>query len=63
MATENEAESRQKQQKAVQAVIAEKRAELDRYAAQYQSLERVEAEQRVQLDKMTSATASGSGGK
>lgn len=55
MATENEVDQRSKQQKALQAIVNERRAELDRYTAQYQSLERIEAEQRVLLDKMTSA--------
>jgi intraflagellar transport protein 20 len=52
MAAENEVEQRSRQQRAVQAIISEKRAELDRYTSQFQSLERVEAEQKVVLEKM-----------
>jgi len=54
MAAENEAEQRQKQERALRAVINEKKAELDRYVAQYQSLERIETEQRVLLEKLCS---------
>ena len=53
MAAENEADQRQKQERALRAVINEKKAELDRYAAQAQSLERIEAEQRVLLERLT----------
>ena len=53
MAAENEAEQRQKQERALRAVINEKKAELDRYVAQYQSLERIEAEQKVLLERLT----------
>ena len=53
MAAENEADQRQKQERALRAVINEKKAELDRYAAQAQSLERIEAEQRVLLERLS----------
>jgi uncharacterized protein YecA (UPF0149 family) len=49
---EREADQRSRQQRAVQALIAEKKAELDRYNKQYQSLERIEAEQKLQLENM-----------
>eukprot|EP01006_Ploeotia_vitrea_P066871 TRINITY_DN95903_c0_g1_i1.p1 TRINITY_DN95903_c0_g1~~TRINITY_DN95903_c0_g1_i1.p1 ORF type:complete len:131 (-),score=0.67 TRINITY_DN95903_c0_g1_i1:135-527(-) len=49
---EREADQRSRQQKALQSLIAEKKAELDRYNLQYQSLERIEAEQKAQLEKM-----------
>lgn len=55
MAADNETDQRNKHQRALQAIISEKRAELDRFVAQYQSLERIEAEQRVLLDKLTSS--------
>jgi intraflagellar transport protein 20 len=55
MAKDNEAEQRSRQQRALQAVINEKRAELDRYTAQFHSLERIENEQKLALEKLTSA--------
>lgn len=55
MAAENEEGQRHRQQRALQAVISEKKAELDRYIAQYQSLERIESEQKVLLEKLTAA--------
>eukprot|EP01041_Mallomonas_annulata_P009381 gene9381-19467_t len=54
MAVDNEADKRTRQQKALQALINEKRAELDRYSLQLQSLERIEAEQNNQLEKLNS---------
>jgi len=56
MASENESEQRSRQQRALQAVVAEKRAELDKYNAQYQSLERIESEQRATLEKLTNSS-------
>jgi len=61
MAAENEESQRQRQQRAMQAIISEKKAELDRYVAQYQSLERVEAEQKVLIEKLTSQDTTGGG--
>ena len=55
MAKENEADHRSRQQRAIQAVLNEKRAELDRYTSQFQSLERIENEQKLTLEKLTSA--------
>ena len=55
IAAENEAEQRIKKQKALQALIAEKKAELDRYNAQYQSLERIEAEQKSLIERMSTS--------
>jgi len=55
MAKENEADQRSRQQRAIQAVLNEKRAELDRYTSQFQSLERIENEQKLTLEKLTSA--------
>lgn len=52
MAIENETDHRHRQQKVLQGLINEKRAELDRLSAQMQSLERIEAEQTAQLEKM-----------
>ena len=49
---EREADQRNRQQRAIQALISEKKAELDRYNKQYQSLERIEAEQKSQLEGM-----------
>ncbi len=51
---ERETDQRHRQQKALQTLINEKKAELDRYTMQYQSLERIEAEQRSQLENMLS---------
>lgn len=63
MAAENEAEQRQKQERALRAVINEKRAELDRYVVQHQSLERIESEQKSILEKLTSSDPSSSSHK
>ena len=54
MAAENEADQRARKIRSLQGLIAEKKAELDRYNTQYQSLERIEAEQRAILEKMSS---------
>ena len=56
MACENEADLRSRQKKTLQALINEKKAELDRYVAQCQSLERIEAEQILQLEKLNCAS-------
>ena len=53
MAAENEAEQRDRKKKGLQALIAEKRAELDRYASQLQSLESISSEQTALLEKMS----------
>ncbi len=53
MAAENEAEQRERMKKSTQALIAEKRAELDRYATQLQSLESIESEQKALLERMS----------
>ena len=47
----------------MRAVINEKRAELDRYVAQHQSLERIESEQKAILEKLTSSDPSSSSHK
>lgn len=52
MTCENEVDQRNRQRRALQALINEKKAELDRHVAQSQSLERIEAEQVVQLEKL-----------
>ena len=52
MAIENETDHRHRQQKLLQTLINEKRAELDRLSTQLQSLERIDAEQTAQLEKM-----------
>jgi hypothetical protein len=53
MSCENEVDQRNRQRRALQALINEKKAELDRHVAQSQSLERIEAEQMVQLEKLS----------
>lgn len=53
MAVENETDQRHRLQKQLQALINEKRAELDKYTGQLQSLERIDAEQTAQLEKMS----------
>lgn len=53
MAAENEEEQRYKQERALQTMINEKKAELDRYVAQLQSLERIEAEQRATIERIS----------
>lgn len=55
IASENESEQRVRKLRALQALIAEKKAELDRYITQHQSLERIEAEQKVLIEKMSSS--------
>ncbi|RYG70279.1 hypothetical protein EON64_00595 [archaeon] len=53
MAAENEDEQRHRQERALQTMINEKKAELDRYNVQLQSLERIEAEQKSTIEKIT----------
>eukprot|EP01035_Chromulina_nebulosa_P021084 gene21084-27323_t len=53
LAVENENESRNRQIKSIQAIISEKKAELDRYTTQLNSLERIESDQKAILEKMT----------
>ena len=50
---EGEAEHRARQQAALQALINEKKAELDRYTAQYNSLLRVEQEQTQTIERLS----------
>mmetsp|Transcript_25107 Transcript_25107/g.32437 ORF Transcript_25107/g.32437 Transcript_25107/m.32437 type:complete len:131 (-) Transcript_25107:175-567(-) len=50
---ESERENRERQRIALNALIAEKKAELDRYTLQYQSLKGVEAEQLALIEKLT----------
>jgi intraflagellar transport protein 20 len=54
IASENECEQRLRKMRTFQALIAEKKAELDRYTTQCQSLERIEAEQKSLIEKMSS---------
>ena len=56
MSCENEAENRIRQQRTMQAILSEKRNELDRYTGQYLSLQRIDGEQKLQLQKMTSSS-------
>ena len=55
MTSENECEQRLRKLRALQALITEKKAELDRYVTQCQSLERIEAEQKSLIEKMSSS--------
>ncbi len=55
MAVENEVEHRHRQERAIQTMINEKKAELDRYSAQLHSLERIESEQRALMEKLTNS--------
>jgi len=48
----SEVEDRKRQEIAIQAAIAEKRAELERYMVQLGSLEKVEAEQQALIEKL-----------
>ncbi|KAH8086773.1 hypothetical protein JL720_7219 [Aureococcus anophagefferens] len=48
----SERENRDQHRRALQAMIAEKTAELERYQTQHQSLSQVEAEQRALVDKL-----------
>ena len=56
MSCENEAENRVRQQRTMQAILSEKRNELDRYNGQYLSLQRIDGEQKLQLQKLTSSS-------
>lgn len=49
---ENEAESRKKKQQELEVVINEKRAELERYLYQLESLSKVEEEQRKLIERL-----------
>eukprot|EP01039_Chlorochromonas_danica_P005377 gene5377-5915_t len=55
MAVENEEEQRRRQERALQTMINEKKAELDRYNIQLQSLERIDAEQKATIEKIVNA--------
>mmetsp|Transcript_18331 Transcript_18331/g.25137 ORF Transcript_18331/g.25137 Transcript_18331/m.25137 type:complete len:128 (+) Transcript_18331:931-1314(+) len=54
IAAENEVEQRVRQQRALQTLINERRAELDKFNLQLQALERIEAEQKAMLEKISS---------
>mmetsp|Transcript_2627 Transcript_2627/g.5002 ORF Transcript_2627/g.5002 Transcript_2627/m.5002 type:complete len:128 (-) Transcript_2627:57-440(-) len=49
---DGEVEDMQRQQIALHGAVAEKRAELERYQLQHQSLEKVEAEQLAMIEKL-----------
>jgi intraflagellar transport protein 20 len=53
IATEHEADQRKIQKRAIDMMINEKRAELDRYNIQLQALQRIESEQKAALEKMS----------
>mmetsp|Transcript_2215 Transcript_2215/g.3695 ORF Transcript_2215/g.3695 Transcript_2215/m.3695 type:complete len:128 (-) Transcript_2215:109-492(-) len=55
IAAESEAEQRTRNQRALQTMINEKKAELDRHTLQLQSLERIEAEQKAMLERITNS--------
>jgi glycine/serine hydroxymethyltransferase len=52
---ESEAENRENKKKALAAVLAEKRAELERADRYYQSLQQIEAEQNTLIAKLSSS--------
>eukprot|EP00968_Pinguiococcus_pyrenoidosus_P023514 scaffold3854_cov251-Pinguiococcus_pyrenoidosus.AAC.12 len=54
---DSEEENRRRQILALQVQIKERRTELDRYAEQYQSLQRLEAEQMTLLDTLSNSDA------
>ena len=56
MAAENEADNRMRKQRALEAMIKERRGELDRVTLQFQSVERVESEQKAQIEKLSNAS-------
>ena len=56
MVCENEAENRVRQYRTIQAILSEKRNELDRYNGQCLSLQRIESEQKLYLQKMTNSS-------
>mmetsp|Transcript_113526 Transcript_113526/g.315831 ORF Transcript_113526/g.315831 Transcript_113526/m.315831 type:complete len:131 (-) Transcript_113526:94-486(-) len=55
---ESEAENRERRRKEIRALVAEKKANLDRLAKQYDSLTKVEAEQRTLIEKLSNNEAS-----
>jgi intraflagellar transport protein 20 len=55
MAVENEVENRHRQERALQSMINEKKAELDRYKSQLNSLRRVEGEYKTSLERLNNA--------
>jgi Intraflagellar transport complex B, subunit 20 len=55
------AEHRARQKLALQALIKEKMAELDRSTVQCQSLQRAEAEQQALMDKLSNSEAAAAG--
>ena len=54
---DHEKEVRKRKQLELQAMINEKKAELERLATQYDSLTRVEAEQKALIEKLTNNEA------
>ena len=56
MAAENEADHRVRKQRTLEAMIKERRGELDRVTLQFQSAERVESEQKAQIEKLSNAS-------
>ena len=58
LAAKNEEEQRKKDKLAIEALIREKRAELDRHSNQLKSLEKIEAEQKVVIERATSSGGS-----
>uniref|UniRef100_A0A7S1CRI3 Intraflagellar transport protein 20 n=1 Tax=Bicosoecida sp. CB-2014 TaxID=1486930 RepID=A0A7S1CRI3_9STRA len=55
--SEAEPETRERRKKQIRALIAEKRAALDRLQRQYESLEKVEGEQRALIEKLSNNEA------
>ena len=56
IATEQESEQRKAQKRALEMILNEKRAELDKYNSQLQALERIDAYQKAALEKISSAS-------
>ena len=57
LAAKNEEEQRKKEKIALELLIKEKRAELDKYNYQLKSLEKIESDQKVMLERSTSSGA------
>lgn len=55
MAVENEVDNRHRQERALQAMINEKKAELDRYKMQLFALQKIESEYKASIERLNNA--------
>ena len=55
MAVENEVDNRKRQERTLQALINEKKSELDRYKVQLNSLRKIESEYKATIEKLNNS--------